>query len=604
VAGAVAARAPRQEALRGLLLGHPGGLTRAELRALGPPGWPAALRALSARGWAEARLDWPEPPVRPAGVAPCPNPDQAAAVERILAGGGAFAVYLLEGVTGSGKTEVYLRVIESVLDRGRQALVLVPEIGLTPQTLERFRQRLPVAVVALHSGLGDRERLSAWLAARDGRARVVVGTRSAVFVPLREPGVVIVDEEHDGSFKQQEGFRYSARDLAVVRARQEGLPLVLGSATPSLESLHNAGLGRYAHLLLPRRATGAGSPSLTLVDLRRRPVRHGLSEPLLAAVAGRIGRGEQSLLFLNRRGFAPALLCHDCGWVAPCPRCDAHLTLHRGAGVLRCHHCGAERGVPRECPTCRSPELRAVGSGTERLEVSLHDAFPTARIARIDRDSVRAKGALEAAFNRVRAGEADILIGTQMLAKGHDFPRVTLVGIVDADGGLFSADFRASEHLAQRILQVAGRAGRGERPGEVLIQSHFPDHPLLRALLAEGYPGFAARALAERRAAGLPPLAFAALLRAEAAGAGVATGFLDEARAAFLARAGPTLQVLGPVPAPMERRAGRRRSQLLLIAPSRGVLHRALDEALPAIDALDSGRGVRWSLDVDPVELT
>jgi primosomal protein N' (replication factor Y) len=531
------------------------------------------------------------------------NSAQGSAVEEILGALGRFQAFLLEGVTGSGKTEVYLRVIERVVHLGLQALVLVPEIGLTPQTVDRFRRRLPVPVAVLHSGLGERERLRAWLAARDGEAPVVVGTRSAVFVPLRAPGVLIVDEEHDLSYKQQEGFRYSARDLAVVRGQQQGVPVVLGSATPSLESLHNTSLGRYRRLALPERAAGAGQPGLAVVDLRRRRLQHGLSEALLAAVAGRLGRGEQVLLFLNRRGFAPVLLCHDCGWTATCARCDARLTLHRRAGCLRCHHCGAEQAVAVACPECGSQDLRPVGAGTERIEAALGDAFPSARIARIDRDTVRRKGALEKALARVQEGEADILIGTQMLAKGHHFPNVTLVGVVDADGGLFSADFRAGEHLAQRILQVAGRAGRGDRPGEVLVQSHHPDHPLLRALLEDGYPAFAATALAERREAGLPPYSFAALLRAESADARAALAFLAEARAGLPGDLPEGLQVLGPAPSPMERRAGRYRGQLLLLSPGRPGLHRVLDSWLPVIEDLRSARRVRWSLDVDPLEM-
>jgi len=602
---AALARAPRQAALCGLLREHPEGLTRETLADRGQPGWETALRALRARGWVESRPQGLPTPPSPQGrdVPPALNPAQASAAAEVLGAVGGFRTFLLEGVTGSGKTEVYLRIIERVVSAGLQALVLVPEIGLTPQTVDRFRRRLQVPVSVLHSGLGDRERLRAWLAARDGRAPVVVGTRSAVFVPLGAPGVVIVDEEHDASYKQQEGFRYSARDLAVVRGQQEGVPVILGSATPSLESLHNVSLGRYHRLALPERAAGAGQPRLSVVDLKRRRLQHGLSEALLAAVASRLGRGEQALLFLNRRGFAPALVCHACGWTATCERCDARLTLHRRAGRLRCHHCGAEQPVAAACPECRSEDLRPVGTGTERVEVALSGAFPFARLARIDRDTVRRKGALEEALARIQAGEADILIGTQMLAKGHHFPNVTLVGIVDADGGLFSADFRASEHLAQRILQVAGRAGRGDRPGEVLIQTHHPGHPFLRALLEDGYPAFAARALEERREAGLPPYGFAALLRAESADADAALAFLGEAGAAFAGERTDGLQVLGPAPSPMERRAGRHRAQLLLLSPGRPALHRALDRGLSALDGLRSARRVRWTLDVDPVEM-
>lgn len=572
-----------------------------ELRA----GRPAQAKAARGRRGAESLLPAGRAePSASGGDRPVLHPAQERAVAALTAALGSFRTFLLQGVTGSGKTEVYLRVIEGVVQAGRQALVLVPEIALTPQTVDRFRRRLPVPVAVLHSGLTESERLRTWLQARAGEVPVIVGTRSAVFVPLPRPGVVIVDEEHDLSYKQQEGFRYSARDVAVVRGQREGVPVLLGSATPSLESLHNAWSGRYTRLVLPERAAGAGEAALAVVDLKRRRMRHGLSEPLLAAVASRLALGEQTLLFLNRRGYAPTLLCHDCGWAAACTRCDARMTLHRRAGLLRCHHCGAETPVPALCPACRSEDLRPVGAGTERVETALGEAFPAARLARIDRDTVRRKGALESALRRVSAGEADVLIGTQMLAKGHHFPNVTLVGVIDADGGLFSADFRAGEHLAQRILQVAGRAGRGERPGEVLIQTHHPEHPLLRSLLEEGYEAFAARALEERREAGLPPFAPAALLRAEAADAVSALSFLDEARA--LLPTGPEaggVQAMGPAPSPMERRAGRHRAQLLLLGRGRPALHHVLDDWLPAVEQLRPGHGVRWSLDVDPQEM-
>jgi primosomal protein N' (replication factor Y) len=588
-----------------LLRDHPQGLTRAEIAARTPvPGWQAALRSLRARGWVADASTAAPGPVAPTGEdGPPLNLPQAAALGAVVAALGRFQAFLLEGVTGSGKTEVYLRVIQAAMARGLQALVLVPEIGLTPQTVERFRRRLGEVVTVLHSGLSERERLTAWLAARTGKASVVVGTRSAVFVPLPRLGVVVVDEEHDLSFKQQEGFRYSARDLAVVRARREEVPILLGSATPSLETLHNAAEGRYRRLPLPERAAGAGEPALSVVDLRRRPLRSGLSAPLLSAVAACLGRGEQVLLFLNRRGYAPILICHGCGWSAPCPRCDAHLTWHRREGTLRCHHCGVVRSAPDACPGCGGRDLRPVGSGTERLEEALADAFPRARLARVDRDSTRRRGALEQTLARAQAREADLLIGTQMLAKGHHLPGVTLVGVVDADGGLFSTDFRASEHLAQRIVQVAGRAGRGERPGQVLIQTHHPQHPLLQALVREGYSGFAVRALAERRQAALPPFSHAVLLRAQAPTIEAALGFLDRARGVLPGGLPDGLEVLGPVPAPMQRRAGRHRAQLLLQAGRRGPLHTLLERWLPDLEGLAGDRRLRWSVDVDPLEM-
>lgn len=596
-------RAPRQAALMSFL-GQQAEPVGAKALGEAVPGWDRAVGALVRKGWVEVletacletRAPVSQAPVELTGA-------QHQALAGILGALGGYRCFLLHGVTGSGKTEVYFRAIERVVSEGRQALLLIPEIGLTPQMVQRLRRRFSFPVAVMHSGLSDRERLCAWLMARDGQAPVVIGTRSAVFVPLLRPGLIIVDEEHDLSFKQQEGFRYSARDLAVVRGRQEGVPVVLGSATPSLESLRNLELGRYHHIVLPERAGGRSHPALRPLDIRGQRLSHGFSRAMLAAVAGALGRGQQVLLFLNRRGYAPTLLCHDCGWVADCPRCDAHLIYHRGSQRLRCHHCGTERPVVEACPQCRSQELRPLGSGTERLEGVLNDSFPLARIVRVDRDSTRRKGSMEAVLTDVRAGEIDILIGTQMLAKGHHFPNVTLVGIVDADGGLFSTDFRAAERLAQLVIQVAGRAGRGDEPGEVIIQTHHPDHPLLRALIASGYERFADEALVERRLAGLAPYVFMALLRAEAPDRETPAVFLQEAREAAEPVAGEGLELLGPVPAPMERKAGRWRAQLLVQSASRSRLHGLLDAWLPRVEALKTARRVRWSLDVDPQEM-
>lgn len=509
-----------------------------------------------------------------------------------------FRPWLLEGVTGSGKTEVYLHLAEQVLAAGRQVLVLVPEIGLTPQLLARFA-RLGTRVVALHSGMSDGERLAAWLAARSGEAGVVVGTRSAVFTPLARPGLVVVDEEHDPSFKQQEGLRYSGRDLALVRGRRWGVPVILGSATPSLESLHHAAEGRHGHLRLTQRAGGARPPRLERIDLRGQPLQGNLSLSLLAAMEEHLARGEQVLLFLNRRGYSPVLLCHECGWVAACARCDSRYTLHRARGALRCHHCDSQRPIPRQCPECGSVDLRPVGFGTERTEEVLRQRFPDVPVLRIDRDSTRRKGSLENALAAVRQGGAHILLGTQMLAKGHHLPAVTLAAILDADQGLHGTDFRATERLAQLITQVVGRAGRGERPGRVLIQTHHPDHPLLTTLVKAGYPAFAAAALAERRAAGLPPFTHLTLIRAEAPDPEAPERFLNAAVQA--APEGP-VTLLGPAPAAMERRAGRHRAQVLLISPERAPLHRLLTVWIPRLEALSEARRVRWSVDVDPQE--
>ena len=535
------------------------------------------------------------------------NAEQRAAFNAVQSGMDSFNASLLYGVTGSGKTEVYLQLIHHCLEAGKQALVLIPEINLGPQTLERFARRFNARIALLHSGVNDRERLDAWLAARDGDADIIIGTRSALFTPLKNPGLIIIDEEHDGSYKQQEGLRYHARDLALVRARQENLPIVLGSATPSLESLHNAHAGRYALLKLTQRAGGAQQPRFLRLDVKSRPLDSGISGPLQQAIGQTLEAGQQVLVFLNRRGFAPTLLCHDCGWISQCQRCDARMTLHQRSGELRCHHCGHVERPPRQCPDCAKVDLRPVGAGTERAEERLGILFPQFPVLRVDRDSTSRKGAMDKLFATIQRGEPCILVGTQMLAKGHHFPRVTLVAILDADGGLFSADFRASERMAQLIVQVAGRAGRAEEPGKVIIQTHLADHPLLVQLTEQGYPAFAEQALSERRGAGLPPFSHLALLRAEAHKPGQAEGFLDDAcnEAEHLLRdlrlSG--IELLGPVPAPMERRAGRHRAQLLLQASSRAPLHKLLAHWLPIIEAMPGGRAVRWSLDVDPIDL-
>ncbi len=594
-------RAPRQAALLSRLqrLGIAAGPDDlAEL-----DGWPGAMKRLEEKGWVLAEETLMLPASAATDSAPPLGAAQQAAVDAVSAAFGGYAGFLLDGVTGSGKTEVYLRLIEQALAAGRQTLVLVPEIGLTPQLLERFRRRFPVPIAVLHSGLSDGERLNAWLAARAGLAPIVIGTRSAVFTPLPNLGLIVVDEEHDPSFKQQDGFRYSARDVAVVRAQKAGVPIVLGSATPALESLANAAAGRYTRLELPERAGSAVHPHMRLLDIRHQPLDGGISEPMVRAMRHHLGQGGQVLLFLNRRGYAPVLLCHDCGWVATCRRCDAHLTYHAGQKRIRCHHCGTERPVPQQCGGCGSLDLRPIGHGTERVEEALRARFPDIGVERIDRDATRRKGSLEAKLERVHSGAARILIGTQMLAKGHHFPDVTLVGVLDADQGLFSADFRAGERMAQMILQVAGRAGRAERPGEVVIQTHHPEHPLLRLLIEDGYGAFAAAALVERRQAELPPYSFLALLRAEAPATAVPQAFLEEARRLAESVGHGGVMVLGPVPAPMERRAGRYRAQLLLQAAGRTALHRLLERWLPLLEESKTGRKVRWSLDVDPGEM-
>jgi len=602
------ARAPRQREALKTLRQHPHGVLHELLGQLGLV--KDSLDLLQAKGLVKVETRYHQPH-RHQGAwlaqAELPlNGEQRLAYEAVRAGSG-FHCYLLEGVTGSGKTEVYLQLIRATLEAGRQALLLIPEINLGPQTLGRFEQRFNARIALLHSALTDRERMDIWLAARDGELDIVVGTRSALFTPLKHPGLIIVDEEHDTSYKQQEGLRYHARDLAVVRARFENLPVVLGSATPSLESLHNAEQGRYAHLRLSLRAGGAQPPRFERLDVRSRPLDSGLSQPLLKAMGATLERGQQVLVFLNRRGFAPTLLCHDCGWLAQCPRCDARMTYHRGSGELRCHHCDQRQTPPRHCPSCGKLDLRPVGAGTERAEERLQLLFPDVPVLRIDRDTTARKDALGKLLRTIHSGAPCILVGTQMLAKGHHFPKVTLVAVLDADSGLFSADFRASERMAQQIVQVAGRAGRAEEPGQVLIQTHLADHPLMVQLAEEGYPAFARQALQERRAAGLPPFAYLALLRADAHRQDQVENFLEaayhvaEGLAVNLAL--PQVELLGPVPAPMERRAGRHRAQLLLQSSSRAPLHRLLGIWVVQLESLPEARQVRWSLDVDPIDL-
>jgi primosomal protein N' (replication factor Y) len=592
------ARATRQAAVLSRLQAYPAGLAREELEV------PAAvLQTLSDKGWIERCSTQPEPPHserREPGHQL--NPAQQHACAAVHDQLGQFNSFLLEGVTGSGKTEVYLTLIETVLARGEQALVLVPEIGLTPQLVERFRRRLGVPLAVMHSGLGDRERLAAWQQARSGTAPIVIGTRSAIFTPLQRPGLLIVDEEHDASLKQQDGFRYSARDLAVWRARYLGVPVILGSATPSLESLYNVEQQRYTQLELPERTGSARLPDFEILNIREQPLEHGLSAPLMQRMRAHLDAAGQVLLFLNRRGFAPTLMCFDCDWVAECRRCDARMTWHQQDNRLHCHHCGSQRPVDTICPTCGGGELHPMGQGTERVEQALAEHFPDVERLRIDRDTTRRKGELSRLLARAESGEGRLLLGTQMLAKGHHFPNVTLVGILDADHGLFSTDFRASERMAQLIVQVAGRAGRHDRPGTVAIQTRHPDHPLLQLLARQGYPAFARAALVERKAAALPPLTAIALLRAEASTAGTAMQFLEQAHQSLAGIGLAGVEVWGPVPATMERRGGRYRAQLLLQSPQRGRLQLLLGQLALQLEQDRDSRRVRWSIDVDPVD--
>jgi primosomal protein N' (replication factor Y) len=575
----------------------------------GPQPW-SRLRGLSPQSTSARRrllqLGLVEPlaldaQARLATTAPPPlNAAQQQAVAALVASHGAFATTLLEGVTGSGKTEVYLALIEHALARGEQALVLVPEIGLTPQTLARFRERLAAPVLAWHSGLADGARARAFERARADTPMVVIGTRSAVFAPLPKLGLIVIDEEHDPSFKQHEGFRYHARDVAVVRAKHSGVAIVLGSATPALETLANVERGRFRHLRLDARAGHAQPPAVEVVDVRRERLQDGLGGKALDAIASALARGEQALVFRNRRGFAPVLHCIDCGWHGDCDRCERAFTLHRARARLVCHHCGRERPLPRQCPACQGEGLVAVGIGTERLEAALAQRFPTVPVLRLDRDSARSADQFERVLARAHAGEPCILVGTQMLAKGHDLHGVTVALIADADAGLHSTDPRASERLAQLIIQVAGRAGRGTRRGRVLIQTHHPEHALFRTLLGGGYPAFAREELSLREALALPPYSAQALLRAEARERAPIDQFLAEAAAAV---SDDAVRVAGPLPAPHARRAGYERAQVLLEASQRSRLHAALERLLPVLHAHPLARRLRWSLDVDPIAL-
>jgi primosomal protein N' (replication factor Y) len=568
--------------------------------------WRTPMRALVARGFvssAEApEASSPDPGTALLrGTGPALSETQAVAVEAIDAAHARFAPFLLYGITGSGKTEVYLHAVERTLRRNRRALILVPEIGLTPQLVGRFRERFAVPVAVLHSALTDTERLAAWRQCVSGEARIVLGTRSAVFAPVADLGMVIVDEEHDASFKQHEsGFRYSARDLAILRAQRAGAPVVLGSATPSLETLQNVECGKFQRLSLPRRAGQALPPHAAVIDLREHAARQGISTPAVEAIQSHLANDGQVLVFINRRGYSPTLACTACGWIAPCRDCDARLTVHLGASRLRCHHCGADAPLPANCPQC-GYAVKHVGQGTERVEETLAKLFPGVALARLDRDVVRRRGDMEAVVSRIASGEARILVGTQMVTKGHDFPSVTLVVVLNADQGLFSTDFRAPERVAQTIIQVAGRAGRGTKPGQVLIQTEYPEHPLLQSLLKDGYDGFARAALAERAAAHWPPFAHVAALRASATALAPAVDFLHSARQ--LAGRVRDLKLLGPAPAAMTRRAARYHAQLLIEASDRAPLHRLLNAWLPRVEELKTPRDLRWSLDVDPLDL-
>lgn len=597
--------APKQRSLFCWLQSHPAGLSKTQIRKQ----YGAASTALDSL--INKGLILPEK-LRPSAAfshqikadTPILRTEQAQSALAIKQSSEAFQVHLLDGITGSGKTEVYLSIIEQTLLQQRQTLLLVPEISLTPQLLDRFSARFDTLIVSFHSGLNKTERQRAWQLAASGEARIVIGTRSAVFTPMPQLGMVMVDEEHDPSLKQMEGFRYHGRDVAILRAQQAQCPIVLGSATPSLETLRNAMDGRYHHHRLKERAGEARPPTISMIDLRQQAAPEGLSPALLAVMRKHLENDHQVLLFLNRRGYAPVMLCHDCGESIDCPRCDAHVTYHAARHELHCHHCGKQARAPVRCPQCGSKNLVPIGLGTQKIETAVRNAFPDSSVIRIDRDSMTRKDALPEALNAIRNGEHQIIIGTQLLAKGHDFHNITLVGMIDVDQGLFSTDFHAPERLIQQVFQVSGRAGRGALRGEVVIQTHQPEHPLLQSVLHNSYFEIASSLLEERRQGWWPPYVHLALFRAAAHRAADARQLLEQIAALFHGLDNSELQILGPVTAPMERKAGRYRYQLLLRCARRDQLHQALRQQVAEIRRLPAARKARWSLDIDPADLT
>lgn len=529
------------------------------------------------------------------------NAEQLTAINAIIHSSATFLVWLLNGITGSGKTEVYLNALTNCLQQGKQALILVPEIGLTPQTIARFKQRFNTPIDVLHSALNDNDRLAVWLRARRGENALVIGTRSAIFTPFKQLGMIIIDEEHDNSYKQQEGLRYHARDLAILRARKENIPIILGSATPSLESLHNIQTGKYHLLTLSQRAGNAQKVKQSLIDLKGQKLTAGLSSPLIAEIRKHLQANNQVILFLNRRGYSPVLLCHDCGWLAQCPRCEHYYTTHKHKNRLYCHHCDGQKPLPAHCPNCHSSELVYVGVGTEQLELTLKQLFPHITVNRIDKDTTSKKGSLEKLLDEIAQGGARILVGTQIIAKGHHFPDVTLVGIIDVDGALFSTDFRATEYLAQLFIQVSGRAGRQDKPGEVVLQTHHPENLLLQTLLKKGYDAFASELLLERQAVSLPPFSHQSIFRAKHHYSKEAETFLSQVKTILQQLADDSVWILGPTASVHAKKAGKYHWQLLVQHSKRQILHQLLDNALPKILALPLSNKIKWDIDIDPV---
>lgn len=533
-----------------------------------------------------------------------PNDEQKRAIQNILKVRHSYHAFLLDGLTGSGKTEVYLQVMQEVLKQGKQVLVLVPEIGLTPQTVSRFQSRFHCHIALLHSGLNDSKRLQAWQSAQTGKASIVIGTRSAIYTPLPHLGLIVLDEEHDLSFKQQEGFRYHARDVALYRAHLENCPIILGSATPSIDSYALVEQGKMTRLELDQRAGVAVMPKMHVIDLKVAQKQNGISQQLIHEVQKRLDKKEQVLIFLNRRGYAPVLICENCGWQAKCPHCDANFTVHRQPYQhLHCHHCGTIHRMPEHCPQCQHSELKPIGLGTAKVEENLQALFPNFDVIRVDRDSTSRVGSWQKIYNKIQKSEPIILLGTQMLAKGHHFPYVTLVAILDIDSGLLSVDFRATERTAQLIIQVAGRAGRGEKKGEVYLQTLRPDHPLLNTLLESGYRSFAKQTLKERKAAWMPPYRYAALLRCESKDQELNQSFLQEHAQALLQASENSIDIWGPIPAPMERKAGRYQAHMVLLSKDRARMHFYIRQWWQNVWH-NKPHGMKLSLDIDPQELS
>lgn len=595
-------RSPRQYEICRALQAQPAGLTAAELKAINA-NWHAVIKSLEARQLIES--DWLErTPFPPTPALPDLNPEQSTVLESIEAGLDRFAVHLLDGITGSGKTEIYLRLIAARISSGFQVIYLVPEIGLTNQLIERIEARFGDCFVTSHSGLTDLQRYRAWDRFRRGEVSIMLGTRSSLFSQCPNLGLIVIDEEHDTSYRQEDGVRYHARDVAIKRAQMLDMPIVLGSATPSLESIGNCAREHYRRHRLDQRPTRYPPPAIRLQDVRDRKLDFGCSAETLERIEHHLADGGQVLIYLNRRGFAPVVMCHECGWQALCRNCDSRLTLHQSVNGLLCHHCGLRRELPERCPECDHPEIKHHGIGTEQLERGLARRFPEISVLRVDRDVIATRDAFRERLAQLRGGQPCILVGTQMIAKGHDYPAITLSVILDSDQALFSASYRASERLAQTLFQVSGRSGRGDRPGEALVQTRFAEHPLMRALSVQDYRSIADDLLDERRLLGLPPFSRVVMFRADAVELKAALRQLESIKAVLDRQPGvDAVKCIGPIPALMTRRIGRYRAQLALIGSDYTGLRKLLLRAMPGLEELPGSHQVNWTVDVDAVDL-